>query len=315
MKKNFFSFSFFLILLYLCSCNNSNTAKTQGEDGPETELKSIFINGDSIHYIDIGKGDPVVFVHGAFGDYRTWEAQLDTFAQHHRVISYSRRLSYPNSQSDNDSTDVTTAAHARDLAELLKVLNLGPVHLVGHSAGGSIALFTTMEHPELVRSLVLAEGVVPSLLKNVPYGDSVLNSFYVKTIKPATEAFKSSNDEKGVSLFINGVMGDSLYFNNLSRHIQDNMMTNVVETKHNILYANSSPEVTCNDLGKIKVRVLLITGEKSISFFRLMNDELYRCLNNRERATILNAAHGLEYEMPSEFNKVVLGFIDKINRD
>src|SRR4051812_13419101 len=98
MKKNFFSFSFFLILLYLCSCNNSNTAKTQSEDGTETELKSIFINGDSIHYIDIGKGDPVVFVHGAFGDYRTWEAQLDTFAQHHRVISYSRRLSYPNSQ-------------------------------------------------------------------------------------------------------------------------------------------------------------------------------------------------------------------------
>jgi hypothetical protein len=42
-----------------------------------------------------------------------------------------------------------------------------------------------------------------------------------------------------------------------------------------------------------------------------MNDELYRCLTNREKATILNAAHGLEYEKPSEFNKVVLGFIDK----
>jgi pimeloyl-ACP methyl ester carboxylesterase len=93
------------------------------------EPKAIFINGDSIHYIDEGKGDPVVFVHGAFGDYRTWEAQMDTFALRHRVISYSKRLTYPNNQIINDSTDVTTAGHAKDLAELLKALNLGPVHL------------------------------------------------------------------------------------------------------------------------------------------------------------------------------------------
>jgi pimeloyl-ACP methyl ester carboxylesterase len=43
-------------------------------------VKAILVNGDSINYIDIGKGDPVVFVHGALGDYRTWEAQMDTFA-------------------------------------------------------------------------------------------------------------------------------------------------------------------------------------------------------------------------------------------
>jgi pimeloyl-ACP methyl ester carboxylesterase len=183
------------------------------------------------------------------------EAQLDTFAQHHRVISYSRRLSYPNNQSNNDSTDVTNNAHAKDLTELLKALNLGPAHVVGHSGGGSIALLTTIEYPELVRSLVLAEGVVPSLLKNVPHGDSVLNSFFEKTIKPASEAFKGNNDEKGVSIFINGVMGDSLYFNNLSSHIQNNMMMNVAETKHNLLYPKPSPEVTCNDLNKIKVPV------------------------------------------------------------
>ena len=299
------------MLVYLCSCNNNNTAKTQSEANTAPELKSIFINGDSIHYIDMGKGDPVVFVHGAFGDYRTWEAQMDTFAQHHHVISYSRRLSYPNSQNDNDSIDVSNGAHAKDLAELLKILNLGPVHLVGHSGGGSVTLLTAIEHPELVRTLILAEAVVPSLLKNVPYGDSVSNSLYFNTIKPSTEAFKSNNDKEGVSTFINGVMGDTLYFNNLSQQIQDNMITNVVETKHNLLYGSPSPEVTCNDLNKIKVPVLLLSGEKSISFFSLMNDELYRCLTNRERATILNAAHGLEIENPLEFNKVVLGFIGK----
>ena len=310
MKKNFFPLMLLLFCLY--SCNKSNTGTpTQNQTLVVPDVKAIFINGDSIHYIDVGKGDPVVFVHGAFGDYRTWEAQMDTFALHHRVISYSKRLSYPNNQIINDSTDVTTAGHAKDLAELIKALNLGPVHLVGHSGGGAVALFTTMEHPELVRSLILAEAAVPLLLQNVPHGDSVLNSFYVKTIKPVTEAFKSNNDEKGLSTFINTVMGDSLYFNNLSQQIQENMMTNVVEVKHNILYGSPSPLVTCDDLSKVKVPVLLLIGGKSISIFSLMNDELYRCLSNRERATLINATHGLEYEKPSEFNKMVLGFIDR----
>ena len=312
MKRNFFTPSFLLLLLYLCACNNSNTGTTtQNEAHAVPEVKSVFINGDSIHYIDIGKGDPVVFVHGGFGDYRTWEAQMDTFAQHHQVISYSRRLCYPNKQIANDSTDVSATAHAKDLAELLKALNLGPVHLVGHSGGGGVALLTTMEHPELVRSLTLGEAVVPSLLQNVPGGDSVLNSLYVKVLKPATEAFQNNDDKKGVSAFINGAMGDSLYFNNLSQQIRESMITNIPEVKHNLLYGSPSEHVTCDELGKIKVPVLLLIGSKSISFFSSMNDELYRCLNNREKATILNAAHGLEWENPAEFNKIVLGFIDK----
>lgn len=311
MKRISFSLGFFLFLLHLFACtnNNSGTAK-QKESRTVPIVKSIFINGDSIHYIDVGKGDPVVFVHGAFGDYRAWEAQIDTFIQHHRVISYSRRLAFPNNQIDNDSTDVSYTAHAKDLAELLKALDLGPVHLVGHSVGGTVTLLTTIEHPELVRSLVLAEADVESLLTNVPNVDLVLNSLYTTTIKPATEAFKSNNDKKGVSTFVNGVTGDSLYFDNLSQQNRDNMIRNLVEVKHILLYGSPSPQVTCNDLSKIKVPVLLLKGEKSIPFFHLINDELYRCLSNREKATIINAAHGLEFEQPLEFNKIVLGFID-----
>ena len=144
MKKQFLPLGFFLLLVYLCSCNNSNTGTTtQSETQAVPEVKSIFINGDSIHYIAIGKGDPIVLVHGSLGDYRTWEAQMDAFAKNHRVIAYSRRYAYPNKQVINDSADYTVTPHAKDLVEFIKALNLEPVHLVGHSYGAFTALLVT----------------------------------------------------------------------------------------------------------------------------------------------------------------------------
>jgi len=134
MKKIIFSLIFLLSMFCLFSCNGNNTGTTTRDEAlAAPEVKAIFINGDSVHYIDIGKGDPVVFVHGAVGDYRTWGAQMNEFAKNHRVISYSRRFAYPNNQVINDSADLTVISHSKDLSEFLKNLNLGPAHLVGHS--------------------------------------------------------------------------------------------------------------------------------------------------------------------------------------
>ena len=196
MKKNFFPLIFLFLLLCLCSCNNSNTrTTTQNEVHAVPEVKSVFINGDSIHYIDIGKGDPVVFVHGGLGDYRTWGTQMDTFVKNHRVIAYSRRFAYPNKQMLNDSADYSVIPHAKDLAEFMKALNLQQVHLVGHSYGAFTALLATIDHPELVRSLTLGEPPVMPLLENVPGGDTMLNNF-IKAAIPQLKHLKTTKKKK-----------------------------------------------------------------------------------------------------------------------
>ena len=94
-------------------------------------MKSVFVEGDSLHYIEKGQGDLVVFVHGTLGDYRTWGQQIDTFADKYRVISYSRRYAYPNQKIADDSADYSVARHTKDLVAFLKAIGGDPAHLIG----------------------------------------------------------------------------------------------------------------------------------------------------------------------------------------
>ena len=302
MKKNFFPLSIFLMLFYLCSCNNGNTAKTQSEANTEPELKSIYINGDSIHYIDAGNGVPVVFVHGALSDYRTWRNEIDTFAKNHRVISYSRRYAWPNQQKIIDSSKHSYASHVKDLAELIKALKLEPAHLVGHSSGAFIAMLTGMEHPELVRSLILGEPPVLSLM-----GYTSQNG--VIPFPELAEAFMNNEPEKAARMFLAAGI-DSTYFSRISQLDREIIMANPQELRAIAFGTDFKPNITCKDLEKIKIPVLLLGGDKS-GFDGFYSTKMEPCLSNKEKAILPNTTHGLEIENPSEFNKIVLGFIDK----
>ena len=314
MKKQTNAIAFLAILAFiLFACKNNDSDKTVIESTQPSapEVKSVFINGDSLHYIDVGKGDAVIFVHGTLDDYRLWQMQVDTFAKNHRVIAYSRRYAYPNKQVNNDSADYSPAIHAKDLAEFIKSLNLGAVHLVGHSYGAYTALLTTMEHPELVKTVMLGEAPVMPLLYNVPGGDTIVRNFMASTISPAATAFRSGNNEKGVSVFIGGVTGDSSFFSKIPPEAQSMIMNNVLELRGIALTKNVFPPVSCDDLKKIKTPVLIMTGEKTLSLFRVINEELNKCFPNKEKVILPNATHGLEMENPADFNEIVLAFIDK----
>jgi pimeloyl-ACP methyl ester carboxylesterase len=308
-----FSFAMAIALMFcFCSCNNSDTGKvslTESQRAPE--IKSVFINGDSIHYIDIGKGDPVVFVHGTLGDFRTWAGQMDTFAKSHRVIAYSRRFAYPNKQVINDSDDYSVIPHAKDLAEFIKALKLQPVHLVGHSYGAFTALLTTKDHPELVRSIMLGEPPIMSLLENVPGGDTIFNNFIARGFLPTAEAFKNNDNEKAVKTFIGGVMGDTSAYSYIPEAGRAMMMQNTLELRGSALTRNLFPPIKCADFGKIQTPVLLMKGDRSPLFFGLIINELDRCLSNKEVVVLKNSSHGLEFDNPGDFNRIVLAFIDK----
>src|SRR5215204_4516236 len=128
-----------------------------------SEIQAIEINKATLHYFECGEGEPIVFVHGTLGDLNVFRTQAQTFATRFRVISYSRRYHAPNAPPR--AQDVyPLSAHVADLGALVKELKATPAHVVASSYGAYIALALAVDHPELVRSLVLGEPPILPLL-------------------------------------------------------------------------------------------------------------------------------------------------------
>jgi pimeloyl-ACP methyl ester carboxylesterase len=277
----------------------------------DSQLRSVLVNDYEINYLDIGDGEAVVFVHGGLGDYRTWMAQMDAFSRNYRVIAVSRRYAYPNKQQKIDSNDYSVTPHAEDLAQLLKTLDLGPVHLVGHSYGAFTSLLTALEHPELLRSLTLGEPPVMSLLAHSPEGGVAGSEFVQNVLAPTAEAFLSANDQKAVELFIGGVLGDGEYFSHASQEQKELMMANAFGLRGVILTEKPFPLLNCDSVSNLQTPTLLIKGDRSPKLFGEIVNVLAQCIEGSELAVLSDASHGLEYENPVEFNRIVLDFIDK----
>ncbi|MGJ5749195.1 alpha/beta fold hydrolase [Streptomyces puniciscabiei] len=104
----------------------------------------------SLAYREAGSGPPLVFLHGGFLDQRVWDDQIPAFAPHHRVIAFDAR-------GHGGSANATAPyRNTDDLAALLLGLDAVPAVLVGVSMGGATAVDCALEHPGLVRAVVVS---------------------------------------------------------------------------------------------------------------------------------------------------------------
>jgi pimeloyl-ACP methyl ester carboxylesterase len=103
---------------------------------------------------------------------------------------------------------------------------------------------------------------------------------------------------------------DSLYFSQAPQQQKDIMMDNRVELKAGLLTGTLFPPLDCDEIKTLKMPVLLIKGDRSPKILTVIIDELDSCLDNNVLAILPNSSHGLEFQNPIEFNKIVLEFIN-----
>jgi 3-oxoadipate enol-lactonase len=108
-----------------------------------------------LYYEEVGQGTPILFVHEFASDHRGWEPQMREFGKRHRCITYSARGYMPSDVPADP--DVYSYHHVmRDAVALLDHLRIDAAHLIGLSMGGYTSLQVALNHPQRVRSLVLA---------------------------------------------------------------------------------------------------------------------------------------------------------------
>jgi non-heme chloroperoxidase len=274
-------------------------------------LNSALVNGATLAYRIVGdSGTPVVFVHGSLGDVRDWDAQIATFSQTHRVLVYSRRYHPPNPPQNDDQT-YSPMLHADDLAALLLQLDLAPAHIVGASYGAYTALVLALEHPELVRSVVLGEPPIMPLLNRTPEGDAMRRAFFTRTLDPARAAFARRDSVGGLRAFVDGESGTPGRFDRLPATARATILAHSFEMRHEMLANREQymPPLACADLGALHTGVLLVNGDHSPPVFHAITAELARCLQNDSTATIPAADHAMHATNPAYYNQVVLRYL------
>ena len=92
------------------------------------EVKRLAANGVDLAYVEEGIGDTVVFVHGAAGDWRTWDALRPLIAENYHYVALSRRYHHPNAWLD-DGRNYSVMQHVEDVAAFIRALNVGKVHM------------------------------------------------------------------------------------------------------------------------------------------------------------------------------------------
>lgn len=261
----------------------------------------------TLNYAVTGEGPDVMLVHGlGLSSMKTWTYQIPALARKYRVHAYDVR---GFGESDNPLGKYSVQQHAYDLYELLKTLKLERVILVGFSMGGWISLQFVLDHPEMVRGLVLScttSGLRPEgARKFVERGDKVertgtaplaeeqiKNTFCAETFRTNPDLIK-------------------FYRENFLDERQNNPRA------YGAMFRALSVPVVTPQLDHIKCPTLVMCGDADNGITRGNTptdaaEVIHRGIAGSELVVIPNGGHYAHLEQPDTWNATVMKFIDGV---
>ncbi|WNX83611.1 alpha/beta hydrolase [Agathobaculum sp. NTUH-O15-33] len=109
--------------------------------------------GDArIAYFDVGRGKPLILLHGNGEDSSYFKAQIPEFSRFYRVIAVDSR---GHGQSERGSQGLSFALMAQDLKAVLDTLGIEKAFILGFSDGGNLAIKFALTYPQYVDKLIL----------------------------------------------------------------------------------------------------------------------------------------------------------------
>jgi pimeloyl-ACP methyl ester carboxylesterase len=238
-------------------------------------------------YIDEGEGEVLLLLHGLMGALSNWDAVIRDFSKEYRVVIPI----LPIYDLPLLTTGVKTLA--KHVHRFVTHMGLTDVTLLGNSLGGHVGLIYCINHPQVVKSLVLTGS--SGLYENAFGGsfprresydfvkEKVEYTFYdpkVATKELVDDVFKTINDRNRVIRIL--AMAKSAIRHNMAK-----------------------------DLHKINIPVALIWGKNDKITPPEVAVEFNQLLPNSELHWIDQCGHAPMMEHPEEFNRLLKGFLEK----
>jgi pimeloyl-ACP methyl ester carboxylesterase len=129
------------------------SASAQESVAPAAKDATVF--GYKMHYLEAGRGEPVILLHGSGGEGARWMPQIKALSADFHVIAIDQ-IGF--GQSDKPLTTYHSGVFAGFVAGFMKAVGVPRATLMGQSLGAAVALDLAVHHPDMVQRLVLVDG-------------------------------------------------------------------------------------------------------------------------------------------------------------
>jgi len=271
----------------------------------------VEVEGLQVHYKLVGQGDPtLVLLHGFGASVFSWRKVMAPLAEVGTVIAFDRPAfgltERPMPADWGEQNPYSPEAQADLTVSLLDELGVEKAVLVGHSAGGSIAVLTALRYPERVEALVLEDAAVyrhggtPGWLRPLlltPQMRRVGPLMVRSAVRWSEAAIRTAWDDPN-KITMELVSG---YKKPLQADDWDRALWELVVASH--------PLGLETQLDEISVPVLVITGDRDRFVPTDQSRRLGAELPHAELVVIPACGHVPHEECPEAFLSAVTGFV------
>lgn len=245
---------------------------------------------EKFKFIEEGQGEPLVLLHGLFGALSNFRELIEYFKHQYKVVVPMLPL------FELDLLHSTVGGLQKSVHKFIEARGYTGVHLLGNSLGGHVALVHVLKHPEKIKSLILTGS--SGLFEN-GMGDTYPKRGDYEYIKKKTELTFYDPATASKELV------DEVY----------DIVNNRLKAIKIISLAKSAIRNNMGDeLKQVSKPTLLIWGNNDTITPPFVGKEFQRFIPNSELHFIDHCGHAPMMEVPAEFNKILHGFLTKLNQ-
>lgn len=240
--------------------------------------------GATLHYRVAGDGVPVVALHGSASTGAQWRGLAGYLAGRFRVVTPD----LPGYGASPVAAGAGLAADAEAVATLIAHLG-APVHLVGHSYGGAVALKLAALQPEALRSLTVIEPLSLHLLRQGTRSDWQLYRDLAALVAHVFTRSHAGDSEAAMRGFVDYWMGAGAWARSSFR-LRAALLARLPRVCADVRAVMFEPSLL-DELARIDVPTLAVTGLLSPAPSLRITELVARALPRATFRTIPGAGH------------------------